>query len=163
MGTLYDITTDYRCLLEFADSVDPDDERVFNDTLDSVLATLDIKMDDYAVVLTHMEADIELLEKEKGRIQSRIDALERNRKRMRENLMGAMILTNQRKVNTGRFRLSVQKNGGKLPLVVDGDVPDSFKRVVLEVDKERIRKALDDGEALDFAHYGERGEHLVIR
>lgn len=163
MGTLYDITTDYRCLLEFADSVDPDDERVFNDTLDSVLATLDIKMDDYAVVLTHMEADIELLEKEKGRIQSRIDALERNRKRMRENLMGAMILTNQRKVNTGRFRLSVQKNGGKLPLVVDGDVPDSFKRVVLEVDKERIRKALDDGEALDFAHYRERGEHLVIR
>ena len=49
-------------------------------------------------------------------------------------------------------------------MVVDPErVPDNYKRVVYETDLEKIRKELEDGKQLDFAHLEERGEHLRIK
>ena len=46
---------------------------------------------------------------------------------------------------------------------ITGDVPDNYKRIVYEVDRERIRADLEQGAELPFAHLNERGTHLRIR
>lgn len=162
MESLYKLTADYEALMEYADSTDPDDEQVFLDTLDSVLGTLDVKMDDYAVVMAHMEAREELIAKEIKRLTDMKNALSSNRKRMNDKLCESMIATDRREVVTDLHKFKIVKNGGKLPLIVDGEVPDKFLKVSYEQDNEKIREALDAGEALEFAHYGERGERLKI-
>jgi len=148
--------------MEYADSIDPEDEQVFLDTLESVLGAIDLKMDDYAVVMSHMKEREDLIDNEIKRLKARKDAIKNNRTRMNERLYEVMITTDRRKVTTDLHTFSIRKNGGKLPLVITGDVPDNFQKVIYEPDNERIREALDNGEALDFAHYGERGEYLKI-
>lgn len=160
--SMYALSNDYNGLMEYADSIDPEDEQVFLDTLETVLGAIDLKMDDYAVVMSHMKEREDLIDNEIKRLKARKDAIKNNRTRMNERLYEVMITTDRRKVTTDLHTFSIRKNGGKLPLVITGDVPDNFQKVIYEPDNERIREALDNGEALDFAHYGERGEYLKI-
>ena len=58
-----------------------------------------------------------------------------------------------------------QNNGGKVPLVIreDMDVPEEYLVQPPPVpDSERIRQALLDGQALEFAKFGEVGKHVRI-
>ena len=165
METLYQLTEDYEALLEYADSVDPDDEEVFLQTLDSVTATIDVKMDDYAVVMDHMASRAALIDKEIKRLTAIKHAIDNNHKRMQERLYESMIATDRRKVQTDLHTFSIVKNGGKLPLIIDPDANIPHKWCKFEPDKEMIRTALETGnaEVLEFAHFGERGEHLTIK
>ena len=70
---------------------------------------------------------------------------------------------NQRKITTDFHTFIVCKNGGKQPMEITGDVPDNYKRVVYETDTEKIRKELEAGATLPFAHLEECGEHLRIK
>ena len=67
------------------------------------------------------------------------------------------------KVQTAHYTFAIQKNGGKLPLKIIGEVPANYKRVVYEDDKDKIRKELEGGKKLDFAVLEERGTHLRIK
>ncbi len=75
--------------------------------------------------------------------------------------------TNRQKLRTKRFNISVCANGGKAPLRFDNtppeQMPERFKRVTVEADKEAIRTALEAGELLSFAHLAERENHLRIK
>jgi len=58
---------------------------------------------------------------------------------------------------------SVCKNGGKLPVVVDGDVPEEFLIFEPKQDSDKIREALLQGAELPFARFGERGTHIRMK
>jgi hypothetical protein len=148
--------------MEFADSTDPDDEQVFLDTLEGLMGAVEAKADSYAAVISHMEAHEDLLQKEIDRLTAKKTAISNNKKRMKDSLQSAMIAMDQKTIKTDLHTFRVQKNGGKQPLDIFGDVPDKFQKVVYEPDKDLIRKALENGEELEFAVLKERGEHLVI-
>ena len=65
-------------------------------------------------------------------------------------------------LNAGKFKIKVKGNGGVEPLRITGTVPDNYKRIVVENDTELIRKALEEGKDLDFAHLEPRGKHIEI-
>ena len=162
MDNLYDLTNDYLTLMEFADSTDPDDEQVFLDTLEGLMGAVEAKADSYAAVISHMDAHEDLLQKEIDRLTAKKTAISNNKKRMKDSLQAAMIAMDQKTIKTDLHTFRVQKNGGKQPLDIFGDVPDKFQKIVYEPDKDLIRKALENGEELEFAVLKERGEHLVI-
>ena len=163
MDSLYDLTNDYLTLMEYADSTDPDDEQVFIDTLEGLMGAVEAKIDSYAAVMSHMEAHEDMLKKEIDRLSAKMTAIENNKKRMKDSLYAAMVAMDKRKITTDLHTFAIQKNGGKQPLIISGEVPDKFQKVIYEPDKNLIRKALEDGEKLDFAFLEERGEHLVIK
>lgn len=162
MESLYSLTADFETLMEYADSTDPEDEQVFLDTLDNILATIDVKMDNYAAVMTQLEARENLLDAEIKRLTKLKNAVKANEIKMSESLKASMIATGRRKIVTDLHTFSIKKNGGKLPLDIYGDVPDEYTKVTIAPDNDLIRAALDRGEALDFAQYKERGERLSI-
>jgi hypothetical protein len=88
---------------------------------------------------------------------------ENNAKRMKEALINAMDAAGVDEIPAGEYTLKIAKNGGLQPLKIDGVVPDNFKKIIYEDDKNLIRKALNDGEELSFAHLEERGRHLNIK
>jgi hypothetical protein len=57
----------------------------------------------------------------------------------------------------------VCKNGGKIPIEYTADVPKEYCTFTPKPNGEAIRKALEDGQELEFAHFTERGEHLKIK
>ncbi len=73
-----------------------------------------------------------------------------------------------RKLRTKKFNLSIANNGGKLPVVIDSKIepknlPPKYRNVSYSPNKNAIREALEKGETLNFAYFGERGKSLRIK
>jgi hypothetical protein len=82
---------------------------------------------------------------------------------MKEALINAMDAAGIDTLKAGEYTLKIAKNGGLQPLKIDGDVPDSFTKVIVEPDNKKIRDALLEGQELEFAHLEPRGRHLNIK
>jgi len=162
METLYSLTQDYKNLLDLAGSAEPEEIETFNDTLEAVLGQIEVKADGYAVVMSEIEGRANIVAKEINRLKAIEDRLVATHKRMKDRLKSAMEELHTNEIKTDLHRFKIVKNGGKLPLVIDGGVPESFQRVEYVDDKEKIRKALESGECLTFAHLEDRGTHLKI-
>ena len=162
--TIYELTDEYRQLLEMAE--DPDvDPQTLADTMESIEAEIEIKADGYARVMKSMEADEEALAKEIKRLQERKSRLETTRKNMKERLKQAMEATGKTKFKTELFSFGIQNNAPSVVIDVEDvfKIPDDFlKYKDPEPDKTLIKQAINNGQKLDFAHL-EQTQSLRIR
>ena len=163
METLRELTDDMYALMEYADSTDPDDQQVFQDTLDGLIAMIEQKADGYCTVMDQIKANIAAHDMEIQRLQERKRVMENNVKRMKDALLAAMVAMDEKKIKTELYTITRCKNGGKQPMKIDGEVPDSYQRIIYEVDNDKIRAELEQGADLPFAHLEERGEHVTIK
>jgi hypothetical protein len=163
--TLYELTGNYKTLLDLAGSMDADELETFNDTLEAVLGEIEVKADGYAVVLAEIEGRINTVNREIGRLEAIESSLSNTRRRMIDRLKTAMEDIGKKEIKTDLHRFKIVGNGGKQPLDInEGCVPEEYlKTEVKQVpDKDKIRKALESGECLTFAHLEDRGTHLKI-
>lgn len=157
-----ELTGEYRILLDGMEAAEPDEIQTFEDTLESVLAEVGDKADAYAVVIQEAKVTAEKYEAEAARLQARAKSVKNSIDRMKDRLKFAMETMNIKELKGEYHRFRIQKNGGALPLEITGEVPDTYKKIVYEDDKAKIREALKDGKELGFAHLGERGTHIRI-
>ena len=160
--TLYELTSEFQELLAMAEDPDTDPE-VLADTMEGLTGEIEVKAEGYAVVIGELETEEAKFRKEAERLLKHADSLKANVKRMRENLMHAMVATGKTKFATELYKFSVVGNGGVRPMKITGDVPDQFMMVKTEPDMKAIRESLEDGFDLPFAHLEERGKHLSIK
>lgn len=164
MASLYELTTEYQALLELGDSDDPEDIEAFQNTLEGINYELDLKADDYAAVIMQLNGKSDMVKKEIARLTNIQKAIDNNVDRMKQLLQWSMEQTGRTEIKTPLHSFKIQKNGGKLKLLLnEPDVPDNFKRVVYEIDTEKIRKALEDGQEFSWAKFAKRGSHLRIK
>ncbi len=100
---------------------------------------------------------------EAKRLTDRAKAREARVERVEAAVQGLMERLGATKVDTDVATFSLQKPGGKDPVVVADDVvlPDDLVRVKREADKEAIRAALEAGRDVPGATIQQRG--LVLR
>ena len=160
--TLYELTDDYLRLLEFAE--DPDcDPDVLKDTLEGIEGSIEIKADGYAKVIKELTARKEALDAEVARLQNRSRTIDNNIKRIKENLTFCMVAIDKRKIKTDLFSFSVQKNQASVKFdIPEEEVPDEYMRIKKEPDKTSIKKAIEAGEEITWAHL-EQSEGVRIR
>lgn len=160
--TLFDIVGEYQQLYDLATSEEEQAEQVFIDTLESIKGELDTKSAGYVAVINRLEAE----QAKADEIAKAYAQVSKNRKnaikRMKDTLLYAMDMMEVSEMSAGDLTIKIKKNGGLQPLVIDGDVPDSFTKVIIEPDNEKIRAYLKDYEC-DFAHLEERGRHIEIK
>ena len=162
---LYELTANYLALQQMME--DPEaDSQMIADTMEALDGDIEIKADNYAKVIKNMEATVVAIKAEQERLKNKKNLLEMNIETLKKNLEASMIATGKRKFKTDLFSFSIQKNGGKAPVILDvkdtSELPDELVRIKEEPDMEAIRNMLDQGEC-KFAHYGERGEGLRIK
>ncbi len=162
---LYELTANYLALQQMIE--DPEaDMQMINDTMEAIDGDIEDKADGYAKMIKNMEASIVAIKSEQDRLTARKNLLDLGIKTLKKNLEASMIATGKRKFKTDLFSFSIQKNGGKAPVILDvadtSELPDELVRIKEEPDIEAIRNMLDKGEC-KFAHYGERGEGLRIK
>ena len=162
MSTLYQLTAEYQALLDFGSSLDPEDQQAFLDTLEGLSGEVAQKVDAYAAVRTTLKGRRDTVKKEIDRLTAMLKAIDGNIDRMDDAVQNAMNVMGVTELKSDLHKYKICKNGGKSSVVIDGDVPDSFTKVTIQPDTERIRAALEAGEQLSFAHLGERGTHLRI-
>jgi hypothetical protein len=164
--TIYELTDQYRQLLELAE--DPDtDITVFRDTLEALDGEIEIKAEYYGRVIRELEGRAASLDAEIERMTKLKVAAKRSIMWMKEALQFAMEGTGKTKIKTDHFAFTIATNGGKQPMYVSDkidDIPEEFRTYPEPVaDKEKIRAALEAGQELKFAELQERGRSLRIR
>lgn len=170
MPTLLNITDDMLALDAILEEVGGDvsgHEETVASWIDELTANLGRKAEGYAALIVELNNRAEFRRAEAKRLVDRAKIDERKADWLKQTLMNAMRMRGESVIETERFRLSVQRNGGKQPMELIGDVPTAWcnVEVVQTPDKDRIREALENcvPEVSEFAQLLERGERLVIR
>lgn len=165
MGSLYSLTSEMMELMDWMSDPEVDAQAV-QDTLEGLMGEISDKAEQYCFVIRQFEADAEAYKKEAERFKQKQTIAENNAKRMKQAVQRAMELTGQEKMDAGLFKLKIAKNGGKRPLIICGDVPEQYVKMVPQNDNEAIRKfveSLANPDACPWAKLGEQGTHLSIK
>jgi len=161
MATLYELTGQYRELLELAESEELD-KQLIADTLEGLDGEIEIKADGYAKVIRELEGKTAVLKDEIDRLSKRKSVIENNIKSMKEALQNAMFITGKTKFKTDLFNFNIQKNPPRLVIDKPEEVPEEYLiPQEPKIDTSAIKEALKQQE-LPFAHL-EQSESLRIR
>lgn len=171
MPTLLDIADDARALADLLDERDGDitgQEDAVQAFLDETGDALTAKVDAYAGLIRQLEAFAATRKAEAKRMADLAKSDENRAKWLKERLLLAMDVIGETRIDGDRHRVSIAKNGGKVPVVVPDDVdalPDAFVRTVVkrDADKDAIREALEGGADVPGCSLGERGRSVRIR
>ena len=165
--TLYGISVQFQTILEMAEEGEVDIELI-NNTLEAIEGDYEAKLDSYGIVIKELEADIDKISAELARLQNSKARIQKNIDAMKGRVYASMVSTNHRKVKGEHYTWSIQKNGGKAPLILDEKIPavslpEEYQIWDVRPDKEAIRFALENGKVFDFARLGERGESVRLK
>ena len=161
MSSLYDLTGEFKALYELA--INDEDPQAFLDTLEGLKGELEVKAGGYVHVIKQLTMEADECDRLIDAFTAKKSARLNNIKRMKEALLNAMDAAGIDKLAAGEYTLKIANNGGVQPLKIDGDVPDSFTKVIVQPDNDLIRKALNEGQELSFARLEPRGRHLNIK
>ena len=154
--------------LDEADKMDADTEQALRDTLDALIGEFGDDAEEAIKLAKNYQAESDALKAESDRLAKRSQEEANKARWIKRSLQDYMIMTGKTKAQAGLFKITLAKNGGKQPLVVDASidrVPYKYKTMTWTVDTDSLRKAIEAGdqEAKSVAHLEERGQHLVIR
>ena len=145
---------------------DPDvDEQTVNDTLEGLMGEIEVHSAGFAAIINRLDREIDTCKKNKDEWAA-AEKVRKNRKaRLTDLIKYAMTSLGKTEISAGDATFKLQNAGGQLPLIVDEDatIPERFTKITIENDNSLIRKALEDGEQLDFARFGERSKVLKIK
>lgn len=164
---LYEVTGNVLHLQAMLESEDFDAE-VLADTMEAVEGEYDYKIESYCKVIKNLEADMDALKAEAKRLSDRRKVLENNVDRLKAAMFESMKATGKTKIKGAIFTAAIQKNGGKLPVIVAEDastdnLPDQLVIVTEKPNLEAIRELLETGKVVEGFTLGERGESLRIK
>ena len=168
MSTLYELKEEFKMLLDMMED-DSTDEEMIQNSLEGIECEIEIKAEGYAKILKELEGQAEAVRKEISRLDDKYGKIVANMDRLKTNLKIAMNETGKKKIQTDLFTISVCKNGGKIPLIIDGvdinEVPEKYKEMqkIEKLNTDAIREDLEKGIDVGFARFGERRESLRIK
>ena len=127
------------------------------------------KLDNYAALISDLLIRAEARKAEAQRLMQQAKVDQGKADNLKKVLQWFFTEHELKTVETDRYRITLAKNGGKAPIVLDEEyevasMPDEFVRVAISPDLEAIRSALEAGEKLlEFARLGERGQSIRIK
>lgn len=164
---IYELSADLLTLKAMLEEEDTDTQMIL-DTLEGVQGEYEHKLEGYCCVIKELTADVDFLKAEAKRLADKASVITNNITRMKKVMFDSMKATDNTKIKTPLFTVSIQKNGGKTPIIAAEDadlnlLPDYMVRVKYEADMEAIREALEEGCTVPGYTLGERGESLRIK
>jgi hypothetical protein len=155
MRSLFSISADLLALEEMLSETGgeiTDDEAgvALDKFFDELGEERDAKIDNYAALIRQFEAKAEARQAEAYRLQQLAATDANNAKRLKARLQAFFELHGIKKLETARFKLSVQANGGKAPLIVPeqwerepASAPERYHKVTVSLDRDMIRGDLE--------------------
>lgn len=126
---LYELTSKYQALLDYAQSVDMTDEdqaEAVQETLDTLDESIETKAENIAHILKQLEYDEIIVNEEIKRYQAKKKALVNNQKQLKEYLKESMEYMNKDKIKTPKFSINIQNNPPKLIVENEEEIPKAY-------------------------------------
>ena len=145
---------------------DPEiDEQTVNDTLEAIMGEIEVSAAQLATIRDRLDMEIDTCKKHKDEWAAREKIRKNARDRLNGMIMAAMDGLGKKELEAGDVRFAIQNVGGQLAIeYVDGvTVPEKYTKLTIETDNQLVRKALDAGEELPFAHFAPRGRTLKLK
>ena len=160
--TLYEMTDNYKVVLEMAQNPDID-EQAIKDTLEAIQGDIKEKADGYAKVIKELSADTDKITAEIKRLTDRKNTIQNNIAYMKQSLTSAMTVTGNTKFRTDLFSFNIQKNPPALVVDDEKAIPQEYLiPQEPKVDKKAIIDFLKGGNDVPYAHI-EQSEGVRIR
>ena len=161
---LFDLIGEYKELYEMLTDEDVDEQTVL-DTLEGVQGEIEIKAAGLVAICNRLDMEIEACEQHKKAWDSRLQVRKNSRERIKRMMIAGLTAMNKTELGAGDVIIKMSNAGGVLPVIYDDSVtvPERFTKLTIETDKEKVREALNKGEKLDFAHFGERGKTIRFK
>lgn len=161
---LFDLVGEYQELYDMLTD-DTVDEQTVKDTLEGIEGEIEIKAQGLVAICNRLDMEIDACEKHKKEWDSRLSVRKNSRAQVRRIMKDAMTMMGVKELKAGDITIKIKKVGGQLGIVYDESktVPERFTKLTIETDNSLVRKALEDGEELDFAHFAERGTTIYFK
>lgn len=175
MRKLWQISDDLEALAALLDGLEgeiTDDEagRAIEKWFDEIGAERNQKIDNYCALIRQYEAYAAARQFEAGRLEAMAKADENKAENLKQRLHYFFEKHDIAKLETDRFKVAIQNNGGSLPLIYPDtwkespeSAPEKYQRVEVKLNTEAIREDLRNDQAPDGVALGVRGKHLRIR
>lgn len=147
MNTLYDITLQYREMLEkMLDTASEDgevDEQVMYE-LTQVQDALEVKAENCAAMYLEIDSEVERIKKFEGKIKTRRERLQNRRDRLKEYIDRNLTAAQIERIEGEFVNISYRKSE-KVEIDNEAEIPEEYWRVTKEPDKTAIKQALKAG------------------
>ena len=147
MNTLYDITLQYREMLEkMLDTASEDgevDEQVMHE-LAQAQDALEIKAENCAAMYLEIDSEVERIKKFEGKIKTRRERLQNRRDRLKEYIDRNLTAAQIERIEGEFVNISYRKSE-KVEIDNEAEIPEEYWRVTKEPDKTAIKQALKAG------------------
>ena len=167
MATIFELTKEYRDFLdELSEHEAGDIPEEITDAIARADGSFEDKAENYAKLIKSLEADVDAIEKEEKRLHANKMTKKRNIDWLKQTVKNSMQIVGKTKISNGLFTLTIRKNGGKLPVilnVLEEQLPDELVKVTRKADNDAIRQYIEETGDVTYAQFGERGESLVIK
>ena len=165
MTTLYELTSEYRDLLELLDEEGEGDDDSIDQALSQIEGDIKVKSENIAKVWHELNAKAEARRKEANRLRDRAAVADRAAQRIRKYLLEAMMAVKTKAVEWDTGSISVCKNGGAVPIEVTDELPEKYMKthITIEPDLDKIRTSLKSGEQVEGVIVKERSHHVRIK
>lgn len=134
-------------------SGDPDEDVAITDTLESIDAAIDVKVDGYIKVDRCLKADEDALTAEITRLTARKKSVANNRKSLRQALLTMMTQTNKKRIKTPLATVSLTAGRESLQLKPDFNINKLPDKYVNHPDptpnKRELLQAVQNGEKFE--------------
>lgn len=164
MNELFSLVGQYKEVYEML--TDPEvSEDVVKDTLEGLMGEIEVHAEGFATMIHRLDMELDVCKKNKDEWSAAEKARKNGKARVMDMIKYAMTELGITELKAGDETIKLQNAGGQLPLIVDENatVPEKYTKITIENDNALIRKALEDGEKLDFARFGERSKVLKIK
>ena len=170
--SLYEISKDFSELENLLDSIDEDlsadDKNMVDTFLKGLEEDRDKKIDAIIAVIRTFDSRSEVRKKESDRI-AKLAKYDANKvKRLKWMILNFLQTHDVKKIETD-FNTVTRTENGVAPVILDkyfeenpNELEERFRLVSFKPNLKEIAQALKDGEKLDFAKFGEKGENLRI-
>ena len=147
-----------------------ENEGEITDEIDQWLAEYQAKEEDKIDAYCYIIQKFAEIADEAKRLADRSAGYNKKVKHLKDRLKVYLEYRGKEKVETGRFTVTVCRNGGLLPIKLNEDVttevlPDQYVKTLREPDVSSLRESILNGDtnALRFAQFLPRGTHLRIK
>lgn len=126
---LYELTSKYQALLDYAQSVDMTDEdqaETFRETIESLDGAIEEKAEGYSIVIKELEVTEKKLAEEIKRLQARKKSVSNNIERMKNTLQQELEKIDKRKVTTDKFTVYIRNNPPSLIVEDEKEIPEAY-------------------------------------
>lgn len=157
---LYELTSQYKQLLEMADDLDP---KTLQDTLEAIEESIEEKAENTAKLIRTWEAEAKAIKEEEKRLADRRKALENRVSNTKAYLFEQMEIAGLDRIKRPTLTLSIANNPPSVEVIDPEKIP-SFFMIEQEpkIDKKAILEALKNGAEIDGCTI-KQGKGLRIR